>query len=142
MTAGDPLPTAVLDSEALSAIAEPRRTRQRVARRAQAVLEAIERRGGVAVVPAPVLVEVRRGARAPAVDRVVNKLEVVASDRRIAAGAGQMLERHRLDSCHAVDALVVATAQRVRPALVLTSDPSDLGLLSADDAAIAVQSLP
>src|SRR4051794_19441888 len=100
----------VLDSEAVSALAYPRE-RGASARRAQAVLVAAERRSALIRVPAAVLVEVYRGGRRDAaIDRVVNVPErVVAIDARVARLAGRMLGRHRLDSRHAVDAVVVAT---------------------------------
>lgn len=49
---------AVLDSEALAVLAFPRE-RGRAARRAQAVLVAVQRLGGRAWVPAPVIAELR-----------------------------------------------------------------------------------
>lgn len=134
-------PTAVLDSEALSSLADPK-ARSSVIRRAQAVLVAVERRGGYAVVPAPVLAEVSRGRRAAAVNRVVNKLTVVSTDRSIAQRAGTLLERESLGSEHAVDAFVVATAAGVQPAIVLTSDPEDLDRLAGGLAGVVIQALP
>ncbi len=131
----------MLDSEALSVLAE-RSARSSVLARVQAVLEAVARRGGVAIIPAPVLAEVSRGRRAAAVSRVVNKLVVVPTDRAIAQAAGDLLERHRLDSTAAVDAFVVATAAARRPAVILTGDPDDLTLLASTVPNVAVQCLP
>src|SRR5437867_1812223 len=76
-------PLVVLDSEALSALAAPKE-RGVAARRAQAVLEAVERRGGIARVPAPVLAEVSRGRRRAGIDRVLRGARVVPTDRAIA----------------------------------------------------------
>jgi hypothetical protein len=130
--------TAVLDSEALSAVAAPHE-RAVAAQRAQAVLTAVGRRGGRAVAPAPVLVEVSRTrGRAAAVGRVLGHLPVVDTDRRIAERAGRLLGQHGLDSCHAVNALVVATAASVQPAVVLTGDPDDLGRLAEGSPGVAV----
>ena len=97
---------AVLDSEAVAALAFPRE-HAKAARRAQAVLTAVERLG-----------------------------------RAVATRAGGLLGQHRLDSRHAVDAFVAATALRERPAVVLTGDPDDLVRLVGDDPAVRVQPLP
>jgi predicted nucleic acid-binding protein len=132
----------VLDSEALSVLADPKE-RGASARRAQAVLDAIERRGGTARVPAPVLAEVARTpARAAAVDRVLRRARVVPTDRRIAEHAGRLLERLSHDSCAAVDAFVVATATALGNAVILTGDPEDLRALAADRPEVVVQALP
>lgn len=125
------VPVAVLDAEALSVLAHPKE-RAVSARRAQAVLEAVERRGGVARVPAPVLAEVARTpARTAAVDRVLRGARVVPTDRSIGQHAGRLLERLKLDSCHAVDAFVVATAASLGNAVVLTADADDIGRLAS-----------
>ncbi|MGH4001075.1 MAG: type II toxin-antitoxin system VapC family toxin [Pseudonocardiaceae bacterium] len=133
---------AVLDSEALAALAFPRE-RGRVGRRAQAVLVAVQRLGGRACVPAPVIAEVARSAsRRTGVDRVLRRLPVVDTDRAVATLAGQLLGGNGFDSCHAVDALVAATALGARPAVVLTGDPDHLGRLVGDDPGVHVQPLP
>ncbi|HUP68898.1 MAG TPA: PIN domain-containing protein [Acidimicrobiales bacterium] len=137
-----PVPVAILDSEALSVLANPRE-RGASARRAQAVLEAIERRGGAARVPAPVLAEVlRTPARTAAAGRVLRRARVVPTDRGIAEHAGRLLEGLGLDSCHAVDAFVVATAASLAYAVILTEDPDDLRSLAAHTPGVAVQALP
>jgi predicted nucleic acid-binding protein len=133
---------AVLDSEAVAALAFPRE-HAKAGRRAQAVLAAVERLGGRACVPAPVIAEVARtSARRAAVHRVLARLPVVDTDRTIATRAGGLLGHHRLDSRHAVDAFVAATALRERPAIVLTGDPEDLVRLVGDDPTVRVQPLP
>lgn len=135
------MPVAVLDAEALSALANPGE-RGASARRARAVLEAIERRGGTARVPAPVLAEVARTpARSAAVGRVLRRARVVATDQAIAEHAGRLLEGLGLDSCHAVDAFVVATAAALTNAVILTGDPDDLRALAADVPAVVVRAL-
>lgn len=132
---------AVLDSEALSALAFPAE-RGRAARRAQAVLTAVERLGGRACVPAPVIAEVARtSARRAGVDRVLRRLPVVPTDRPIATRAGDLLGRHSLDSRHAVDAFVAATALSSRPSVVLTGDPDDLVRLLGGEPGAGVQGL-
>jgi predicted nucleic acid-binding protein len=133
---------AVLDSEALSALAFPTE-RARAGRRAQAVLVAVERLGGRACVPAPVIAEVARSAsRRSGVDRVLRRLPVVDTDRVVATRAGDLLGRHGLDSSHAVDAFVAATALGAGPAVVLTGDPDDLTRLIGDHPGVHIQSLP
>ena len=131
----------VLDAEAVSVLASPKE-RGSAARRAQAVLEAIERRGGFAVVPAPVLAETSRTrARRDAVNRVLGKVEIAPTDRRIAEIAGVLLEGAAFDSASAIDAFVVATATVRQSALVLTGDPSDCNMLALSAPNVAVQSL-
>ena len=111
-------------------------------RRAQAVLQAIERRGGYAIVPAPVLAETSRtrGRRA-AVDRVLRRLQVVPTDRPIAEQAGALLEAAGMGSAAAVDAFVAATAAQAPAAVILTGDADDLGRLSSTLANVAVEAL-
>lgn len=133
---------AILDSEALGALAFPTE-RARAGRRAQAVLVAVERLGGRACVPAPVIAELARSAsRRAAVNRVLNALPVVDTDRLIATRAGHLLASNRLDSCHAVDAFVAATALGASPAVILTGDPDDLRRLVGADPGIHIRPLP
>lgn len=133
---------AVLDSEALAALSFPRE-RGRAGRRAQAVLVAVERLGGRACVPAPVIAEVARSAsRRTGVDRVLQRLPVVDTDRAVATLAGHLLGRGRLDSHHAVDAFVAATALGASPAVVLTGDPDDFIRLVGDDPGVHIRPLP
>lgn len=111
-------------------------------RRAQAVLQAIERRGGYAVVPAPVLAETSRTrARRAAVDRVLRRLQVVPTDRPIAEQAGALLEAAGMGSATAVDAFVAATAAQTPAAVILTGNGDDLGRLSSSLTNVAVEGL-
>lgn len=133
---------AVLDSEALAAVAFPLE-RGRAGRRAQAVLVAVERLGGRACVPAPVIAEVARSAaRRSGIDRVLRQLPVIDCDRAVATRAGHLLGGNGLDSCHEVDAFVAATALGAGPAVVLTGDPDDLARLVSNDPGVHVQPLP
>ncbi len=133
---------AVLDSEALAALTFPCE-RARDGRRAQAMLVAVERLGGRACVPAPVIAEVARStSRRAGVDRVLRRLPVVDTDRAIATRAGHLMGRNRLDSCHAVDAFVAATALGASPAVVLTGDQNVLGRLIGGDPGVHIQPLP
>ena len=132
----------VLDSEAVSAIASARE-RPVAARRAQAVLAAAARTNALVRIPAGVLAEVYRGTgRDAAVDRILGRANrVVPLEHRIARIAGGLLGRDGLDSCHAVDALVVATAVRLGGAAVLTGDPDDLRSLARDHRNVAIVAL-
>lgn len=132
----------VLDSEAVSSLANPRE--QTVsARRAQALLTEAARRNALLRVPAAVLTEVYRGGRRDAaVDRIIGRANrVIALDHRTSRIAGGLLGRDGLDSCHAVDALVVATAIRLGGAVIATGDPEDLASLARDHRNVMIQSL-
>lgn len=94
------------------------------------------------IVPAPVLAEVGRSpARRQAVDAVLPRLVVAATDRSVAQHAGLLLGAANLGSAHAVDAFVAATAARHQPAVLLTGDVGDLGALCATMPAVAVEPL-
>lgn len=130
--------TVVLDSEALSTLALERPVeRLRIVR---SILAEAERRGGEAVVPAAVLVELYRGNATDAgLDRVLNGrgIRVVPVDRGLARSAGGLRQRDRLDSCHTVDCLVVATAI-VLDAIIVTGDEADMRRLSRSHAKVIV----
>lgn len=132
----------VLDGEAVSALAAPRE-RGVAARRVQAVLVEASRRNALVRIPAAVLTEVYRGSRRDVgVDRVVGRgNRVVALDYRIARTAGGLLGRDDLDSCHAVDASVVATAVRLGGAVVSTGDPEDMRSLARNHRSVIIHPL-
>jgi predicted nucleic acid-binding protein len=129
----------VLDSEAVSALASARE-RSVAARRAQAVLDEAARRNALVRIPAAVLMEVYRGsARDVRIYRVVGRgNRVVDLDHRTARVAGALLGRDDLDSSHAVDASVIATAVRLGGAVVATGDPEDLRSLARDHRNVAI----
>jgi hypothetical protein len=52
------------------------------------------------------------------------------------------LGKNQLDSCHAIDAFVAATALGAGPAVILTGDPDDLSRLVGDDPGVQVRALP
>jgi hypothetical protein len=56
---------------------------------------------------------------------------VVTTGRRIARLAGELLASNRLDSCHVVDALVVATVVALGGGIVVTGDADDMNVLAA-----------
>lgn len=115
-----PLGPVVYDSGALIA-AERDEPRLRAAHR-QFLGE--ERR---IVVPAPVLTQVWRGGpRQARLTWTLRGCEVEPTTETTARAGGVLLGRSRTSD--AVDAIVVATAQRVG-ALIVTSDPDDIDLL-------------
>ncbi len=89
------------------------------------------------------LVERSRGrSRDAAIDRVLNQgKEVVAVDRGTARVAARLLTDTKLDSCSAVNAIVVATAIRLGAALILTSDPDDLATLAMNHPGVEIEAL-
>lgn len=129
----------ILDSEALSALASATR-RESEALRARAVLRVAHELGAPVRVPAPVLAEVcRGGARDAAINRVLSGgIGVIDLTAPIARRAGALLAAARLDSSHAVDAFVVATAAVLGRSIIATHDPDDLELLAAREPAVRI----
>ncbi len=131
----------ILDAEAVNSLANPRE-RGVQAKRAQAVLTSAHRRGALIRIPAPVLAETcRTRGRDAAVGRLLRLVPVVPVDARIARRAGALLGRHGLDSSHAVDAFVIATAIGLGGGLVATGDPDDLRRLADGYANVRVVAL-
>lgn len=127
------VPAAVLDGEPLWRLVRARRNTDR-AEIVRALMRSARRRGDDVVVPSAVLAEVYRGGNDDsAVDHVLAsaRIGIVTTGRAIARIAGGLLARDGLDSCHVVDALVVATARRLGGGVILTSDPYDLRQLAA-----------
>lgn len=124
----------VLDSEAVSALAHPRQSRERH-ERVRAAMRSAHHRNAPVRIPSVVLVELYRG-RGPdeAVDRVLSRgfAQVVTTGARMARIAGHLLADANAGSEMAIDALVVATAVRFGGGIVATHDPDDLRLLAAD----------
>ncbi|USQ81417.1 PIN domain-containing protein [Ornithinimicrobium faecis] len=122
--------TLVLDSEAVSAVAERRKgMAERLA--AARVLDAR------VVLPSIVLVEVMTGsARDAAVWHVVNRVLVATLEETSAARAGALrsggTSTRRKARDLTVDAIVAAAAIDHAPSVVLTADPADLTLLVQD----------
>ena len=112
----------VLDSGGVSAIADGNAI-------ARAALDRARSEGWLVVIPAPVLVEVHTGRGDHArIDRVVNAVDMLLSTTPdIARRAGEL--RSTSGVSDVVDAIVVAEAVAARPALILTSDPDDIGKL-------------
>jgi predicted nucleic acid-binding protein len=133
------VPALVLDAGALSVLADRRRTD--ATRRVRALLAAALARDSEVVVPSAVLAELYRGdASDAAIDRVLTGrgVRTVTSGRRIARTAGGLRYRDRLDSCHVVDCIVVATAVRLGGGVIATGDPDDMERLARDHPNVAI----
>src|SRR2546428_2604873 len=66
---------------------------------------------------------------------------VVTTGRRMARVAGELRHRDRLDSCHVVDCLVVATAVRLGAGLIATGDTGDIRRLAGAHPNVRVHAL-
>jgi hypothetical protein len=97
--------------------------------------------GGAVRVPTAVLAETYRGTAADAmVDLVLRRgVRPIATGRAMARVAGGLRHRDHLDSCHTVDAIVVATAIRLGGGVVATGDPTDLRSLARDHPNIRIE---
>jgi hypothetical protein len=132
----------VLDTRALEVIADPKAD-LRAARRMRDMLSYADRLGIPVRVPTAVLAESYRGTPADsAIDRVLGKgIRPITIGQATARQAGGLRYRDHLDSCHTVDALVIATAIRLGGGIVATGDPDDLRSLAREHANVKVQSL-
>jgi predicted nucleic acid-binding protein len=123
----------ILDAEALNALAN-RSQRGALADRARAILAIGFERGALVRVPAAVLAEVCRGPSFDAaIHHVLQARGILVEDLTadVARHAGALLARARLNSAHAVDAFVVATAARFSRAVIATGDVADINALAA-----------
>ena len=123
----------VLDCQAFSLLVD--RDRPEALRRLQGLIQQVQARNGLVRVPAAVLAETYRGPRREAeVNRLTKRrTPVVTTGQSMAKEAGRLLHRDGKDSCHAIDALVVATAIRLAGDVVIaTSDPDDIDNLARD----------
>jgi predicted nucleic acid-binding protein len=130
----------ILDSEALSSLANPRHNPRRH-QLVRAGLRSAARRGEPVRVPSVVLVELYRGqGHDEPIDRVLAQgfVRVVTTGALIARHAGHLLVDADRGSELAVDALVVATTIWLGGGLILTHDPADLKLLSARHPAVRI----
>ena len=132
----------VLDTRALEAVADPK-TDVRAARHVRDMLTSAARMGIPVRVPTAVLAEAYRGTPADAaLDRVLGRgMRPITMGRAAARLAGGLRYRDRLDSCHTVDALVVAAAIRLGGGIVATGDPDDLRSLAREHPNVKVQPL-
>ena len=132
----------VLDTRALEVIANPEAD-VGAARRMRDMLTSAARMGIPVRVPTAVLAEAYCGIPADAaLDRVLGRgIRPITMGQGMARLAGGLRYRDRLDSCHTVDALVVATAIRLGGGLVATGDPENLQSLARESPNITVQPL-
>ncbi len=102
-------------------------------RRAQALLVSARDRDARVVVSAVTLAEVLRGTPRDAdVHRVLNRVTELAVTSEVGRQAGALLGAAGLSGA-TVDAIVASTALgQPGPVVVMTSDPDDLTLLTAD----------
>jgi predicted nucleic acid-binding protein len=126
------MPALVLDSEALSRLARARSHRD--LDRVRALLTVAARRGWPVRVPSVALAELyRTRSRESAVDAAITRYGVrsYATGSAVARHTGRILGREGLDSCHLVDAAVIATAVRDGGGVVVTGDVDDLRRLAS-----------
>jgi predicted nucleic acid-binding protein len=133
----------VLDTRALEVITHPK-TDTRAAEHMKGLLKTAGRIGIPVYVPTAVLAEAYRGTPADAaIDRVLSKgINPITTGKATAKIAAGLKHRDHLDSCHIVDALVIATSIRLGGGLVATGDPDDLRSLARQHSNIDVRSLP
>lgn len=117
----------ILDSEAVSALAEKRKG---MAERLAAAQQADHR----VLIPAVVLAEVATGAPTDAaIWHVLSKIPTVDLPQGVSMRAGALRTRaervRRKKRDLTVDAIVAATAVELAPSVVITADKSDLELL-------------
>jgi predicted nucleic acid-binding protein len=132
----------VLDTRAVELLADPKADLQ-AARRMRDILDSADRMGIPVRIPSAVLAEAYRGIPADAaIDRVLGHgIRPITLGQAAARQAGGLRYRDRLDSCHTVDALVVATAIRLGGGIIATGDPDDLRSLAREHTNIKVQAL-
>ena len=81
------------------------------------------------VIPPGVVTQTVRGAdRDAPIHRLLHITHVSFVGKRLALSAGKLLAQSGLSD--AIDAQVVAEAERVRPCTILTSDPDDIARLA------------
>jgi predicted nucleic acid-binding protein len=132
----------VLDSRALEVVAYPKAD-VKAAQRMRDMLDSADRMGIPVRVPTAVLAETYRGTAAgSAIDRVLRRgIRAITLGQATARQAGNLRYRDRLNSCHIVDAIVVATAIRLGGGIVATGDPDDLRSLAREHANVKVEPL-
>ena len=132
----------VLDTRAVEVLTD-RKADPAAARHLRDLLAWAARRDVPVRIPTAVLAEAYRGTGADVgVDRVLNSgVRAITVGRATARVAGALRYRDGLDSCHTVDALVVATAVRLGGGIISTGDPDDIGVLARDHPNVAVDPL-
>lgn len=96
---------------------------------ARSTIERARRVGWPVIIPTPVLVEVHSGRREHAhIDRVVKAVDLLIPTSALRARDAGAL-RFGSGVLDVVDAIVAAEALAAAPAVIVTSDPDDLGRL-------------
>lgn len=132
----------VLDTRALEVIADPKADPRSTQLMRDLLALAARTRTPVRV-PTAVLAEAYHSSAADAaIDRVLGTgIRPITLGRSMARQAGGLKRRDRLDSCHTVDAVVVATAIRLGGGIIATGDPDDLTSLARAQANVKVHPL-
>lgn len=130
----------ILDTRAVEVLAD-RRADPVAARNLRDLLAWAARQDVPVRIPTAVLAEAYRGTGADVgVDRLLNNgVRAITVGRAAARIAGALRHRDALDSCHTVDALVVAAALRLGGGIIATGDPDDIESLSRDHPNVAVK---
>lgn len=125
----------ILDSGAVIALAAGNERARRFVRRAIGTRAAV-------IVPAVVVAETTRGGpRDAPVNRVLNTVEDIAPvTEEVAREAGRLLAGAEKSNA-TMDALVVASAARREPTIILTGDMDDIAALAANYAHVRVESV-
>ena len=107
------------------------------------MLAAAARLGVPVRVSTAVLSETYRGSHVDAgVDYVLARgARPLTMGQSMARMAGALRARDGLDSCHTVDAFVVATSVRLGGGIIATGDPDDLRALSRDHPNVRIESV-
>jgi len=107
------------------------------------MLTAAARLGVPVRVSTAVLSEAYKGTAGDAtIDFVLGRgVQAVTMGQAMARIAGGLRTRDKLDSCHTVDAFVVATSVRFGGGLIATGDPDDLKALGRDYPNIRVEAI-
>lgn len=132
----------VLDTRALEVLSD-RRADPVATRRTRAMLSAAARLGLPVRVSSAVLSESYRGRPSDAgVDHVLARgVRPMTMGQKTARLAGALRARDGLDSCHTVDAFVVATSVRLGGGIIVTGDPADLRRLARDHPNVRIEAI-
>jgi predicted nucleic acid-binding protein len=131
MTAALKAKVVVLDTRALEVSAD-RKSDPRAAELMRHLLDYARRTRTPVRVPTAVLSEAYRDNPSDAgIDRVLgDTIKPITLGQSMARRAGGLKYRDKLNSCHTVDAVVVATAIRLGGGIIATGDPDDLKSLA------------
>ena len=111
--------------------------------RVRAMLTAACRLGVPVRVPTAVLSEIYQGKPSDAaVDYVLRRgVRPITMGQAMAREAGALRARDGLDSCHTVDAFVVAASVRLGGGIIATGDPDELRALGRDHPGVRIEAI-